>query len=74
MKQLGSRGGGLTGAVAPEESELIDSIARQKQTVNEHNLRWSTNPDKGIRQDIRGAHQMGGVAKGFEIDPLGNLD
>jgi hypothetical protein len=74
MKQLESRGCGLTEGVNSSEAELIDSIATQKTTVSENLMRWSTNPDRGIRQEIRQAHQLGGVAKGFAIDPLADLD
>ena len=74
VKQLENRGGGLTEAVNESQMELIDSIASQKTTISENLLRWSNNPDKGMRQEIRGVHQMGGVAKGFAIDPLADLD
>jgi hypothetical protein len=74
MKQLESRGAGLTESVSDSEIQLIDSISRQKTTVSENLLRWSCNPDKGIRQEIRQAHQLRGVAKGFSIDPLEDLD
>jgi hypothetical protein len=74
MKQLESRGSGLTGAVSAEEDQLIDSLASQKTTVSENLQRWSCNPDRGIRQEIRQVHQLGGVTKGFAIDPLADLD
>jgi hypothetical protein len=74
LKQMENRSGSLTEAASDCDMQLIDSIARQKQTVSENLLRWSTNPDKGLRQEIRGTHQMGGVAKGFAIDPLADLD
>jgi hypothetical protein len=74
MKQLEMRGCGLTEAVSSEEEQLIDSVALQKTTVSENLTRWSTNPDKAIRQEFRQAHEMGGVAKGFAIDPLADLD
>ena len=74
MKQLEIRGAGLTGAVSDCDEQLIDSIARQKTTVSENLVRWSSNPDKGMRQEIRQVHQLGGVAKGFAIDPLADLE
>jgi hypothetical protein len=74
MKQMENRGAGLTGTLSNSDEQLIDSIAAQKQTVSENLLRWSTNPDKGLRQEIRGAHQMGGVARGFAIDPLDGIE
>ncbi|MBU6452247.1 MAG: hypothetical protein KGS72_10740 [Cyanobacteria bacterium REEB67] len=57
------------GAVRPE-AELIDSLASQRATVCDNQLRWSCNPDKGIKQEIRKGHQLSGVARGFSIDPL----
>ncbi len=74
MKQLESRGSGLTGAVTAEDEQFIDSVAVQKTTISENLMRWSTNPDKAIRQEFRQPHQMGGVAKGYSIDPLEGLD
>jgi len=74
LKQLETRSAGLTEGVTCEDEQLIDSIARQKTTVSENLLHWSCNPDKGMRQEIRQVHQLGGVAKGFSIDPLTDLD
>lgn len=53
---------------------LVEGFAAQKPVAVDNLLRWSCNPDKGLRQEIRKAHEMGGVAKGFAIDPLSDLD
>jgi len=74
LKQIENRGNSLTQEVSDADAQLIDSVSRQKQTVSENLLRWSNNPDKGIRQEIRQIHQLGGVAKGYSIDPLEGLD
>src|SRR5579883_2253612 len=34
---------------------------------------WSRNPDRYYRQNIRTSDQLGGVAAGFEIDPISRL-
>ena len=74
LKQIESRSNALTPDVSDADAQLIDSVSRQKTTVSENLLRWSNNPDKGIRQEIRQIHQLGGVAKGYSIDPLEGLD
>lgn len=56
------------------EAGLIDSSNRQKTTVREVAIRWSTNPDGFVRQDIRKPHQMAGNQSNFEIDPMAKLD
>ena len=56
------------------EAGLIDSTNRQKTTVREVAIRWSTNPDGFVRQDIRKPHQMAGHQSNFEIDPMAKLD
>jgi hypothetical protein len=56
------------------EAGLIDSSNRQKNTVREVAIRWSTNPEGFVRQDIRKPHQMAGNQSNFEIDPMAKLD
>ncbi|MBS1989614.1 MAG: hypothetical protein JSS86_15565 [Cyanobacteria bacterium SZAS LIN-2] len=74
LRQIEERSNALNPDVTDADAQLIDSVSRQKQTVSENLLRWSTNPDKGIRQEIRQVHQLGGVARGFAIDPLDGLE
>ncbi|CAN5223225.1 hypothetical protein BH11CYA1_BH11CYA1_37080 [soil metagenome] len=56
------------------EAGLIESVVRQKTTVREAAIRWSSNPDGFIRQEIRKPHQMTGNQSNFEIDPMAKLD
>lgn len=51
-----------------------DSISRQRTTVREVAIRWSTNPEGFVRQEIRKPHQMAGNQSSFEIDPMAKLD
>ena len=51
-----------------------DSISRQRTTVREVAIRWSTNPEGFVRQEIRKPHQMAGNQSNFEIDPMAKLD
>ena len=74
LKQIETRCGGLTQKCAEQDLELIDNLASQKTTVGDNSLRWSCNPDKGIKQDIRKIHQLGGVSRGFSIDPLADIE
>jgi hypothetical protein len=50
--------------------DLTDAAVLQRVTVVDNSLRWSSNPDKAIKQEIRKANDMSGVVKGFSIDPL----
>ncbi len=56
------------------EANLIDSISRQTTTVREVAVRWSSNPDNYVRQQILKPHEMRGNSSNFEIDPMANLD
>jgi hypothetical protein len=61
------------GAARPA-AELIDALSSQRATVCDNQLRWSCNPDKGIKQEIRKGNQLSGVARGFSIDPLVDME
>jgi hypothetical protein len=61
-------------ARSKESAELVESVARQKTTVREVAIRWSSNPDGFVRQEIRKPHQMAGNQSNFEIDPMAKLD
>jgi len=67
LKQIETR-------VRESEANLIDSISRQKTTVREPAVRWSSNPDSYTKQNILKPHQMAGNSSNFEIDPMSKLD
>lgn len=69
LKQIENRS--QTKVKTDEERRIQDALAdKQRVTVKESALRWSNNPDRAIKQEIRQHHQMGGVEKSFEIDPM----
>lgn len=69
LKQIENRS--QTKVKTDEARRVQDAVAdKQRVTVKESALRWSNNPDRGMKQEIRQHHQMGGVEKAFEIDPM----